>query len=218
MLAQASDVQSKTKDAIRRTQMQAVETETLAALTLSELGKQGIQMDEISAELDTVAVQLDKTQVLQNQFDRWAFNFFGGKKNAALQEANKELAKQTNTADDPSSFKIREVFEMEKFDSISRIWRTGGVFLCSNPTVPARDIFSPPKKNKKKDAPPDDVSWVIDYSQSSIDGEGWTYAYDSNTLIKNGSGDSSKKWNSYIRRRKWCLEDKKVNTGTAGKK
>lgn len=220
MLAQASNVQSKTKDAIRRTQLQATETEALAALTLVELGNQGIQMDEISAELDTVAVQLDTTQALQNQFDRWAFNFFGGKKNRALREANRELAKQSNTPDDPSSFKIRDVFEMEKFDALSRVWRTAGVFLCSNPTVPARDIFSPPKKikNKSKDAPPDDISWVIDYSQSSIDAEGWTYAYDSATLLKNGSGDNCKKWNSYIRRRKWCLEEKRVNTGVAGKK
>ena len=43
-LQQASEVQDKTKEAIRRIQKQAVETETLAALTLDELQSQGRQM------------------------------------------------------------------------------------------------------------------------------------------------------------------------------
>lgn len=44
MLVEAGQVQDKTKDAIRRIQKQAAETETLAALTLDELHNQGLQM------------------------------------------------------------------------------------------------------------------------------------------------------------------------------
>ena len=44
MLVEAGQVQDKTKEAIRRIQKQAAETETLAALTLDELHNQGLQM------------------------------------------------------------------------------------------------------------------------------------------------------------------------------
>ena len=44
MLTQAAEVQDKSKEAIKRIQKQAIETETLAALTLEELHKQGLQM------------------------------------------------------------------------------------------------------------------------------------------------------------------------------
>lgn len=151
-----------------------------------------------------MAGQLEKTQSLQNQFDRWAGNFFGGKKNAALKEANKEIVANHNKADESAS-KIREIFELEKYDSMSRIWRAQGVFLCSNPTVAAQNVFNP-KAGKDEGA---NVNWVIDYSHTGIDGEGWTYAYDNATLIKNNGGESSRKWNQYARRRKWCLEEKK---------
>ena len=60
------------------------------------------------------------------------------------------------------------------------------MFLCTNPTVPAKDVFNP----KSKD---DSVNWVIDYSHTAIDAEGWTYGYDNATLIKAGGGDSSRK-------------------------
>lgn len=158
--------------------------------------------------METVSKQLEKTQVLQNQFDRWAGNFFGGKKNAAIKAAGKDLIKD-HCKDDETSTKIKEVFEVEKFDSISRIWRPQDVYLCSNPAVAAKEVFNP--KNAKGDS----VAWSIDYSHAGIDAEGWTYGYDNATLIKNGSGDSSRKWNSYARRRKWCLEEKKAVSNLA---
>ena len=154
--------------------------------------------------------QLDKTQSLQNQFDRWAGNFFGGKKNAALKEANKEIVANHHKTDDFSS-KIKEVFELEKYDSLSRIWRAQGVFLCSNPTVPAANVFDP-KTGKDEGT---NVNWITDFSQAGIDAEGWTYAYDNAALIKNNGGENNRKWNFYARRRKWCLEDKK-ETNLAG--
>lgn len=158
--------------------------------------------------MDHVAVQLDKTQALQNQFDRWAGNFFGGKKNAALREASKEQIKNNARDDDDPTSKIREVFEVEKFDTISRIWRPVDIFLCSNPAVAAKQVFNP--KNMKDD----NVTWKIDHS-TGVDVEGWTYGYDNNTLIKSGGGDGTKKWNHYARRRKWVLEDTKVASTAA---
>lgn len=44
MLVEAGEVQDKTKEAILRIRKQALETETLAALTLDELRNQGLQM------------------------------------------------------------------------------------------------------------------------------------------------------------------------------
>jgi hypothetical protein len=165
--------------------------------------------DDINAELDNIAGQLDKTATLQNQFDRWAGNFFGGKKNAALREASKEIAK-SNSRNDDSCTRVREVFEVEKFDSISRVWRAQGVFLCTNPAIPAKDVFNP------KTAKDEGVNWVIDYSHTAIDVEGWTYGYDNAALIKNGGGDNARKWNSYARRRKWVLGEKKEAVNSAG--
>lgn len=145
---------------------------------------------------------------MQNKFDRWAGNFWGGKKNAAIRNASRELIKNNEKGDDPTS-KIREVYEVEKFDSISRIWRPVNVFLCSNPAIAAKEVFNP--KSMKEDG----VAWGIDYSHSNIDAEGWTYGYDNAALIKNGGGDSSRKWNCYARRRKWFLEEKKAASNIA---
>jgi hypothetical protein len=44
MLTQAAETQDKTKEAIKRIQKQAADTESLASLTLEELHKQGLQM------------------------------------------------------------------------------------------------------------------------------------------------------------------------------
>lgn len=46
-------------------------------------------------------------------------------------------------------------------------------------------------------------TWIVDYSQSEIDGEGWTYGFDFGSLNKDGIGESSPKFNSFVRRRKW---------------
>ena len=75
-----------------------------------------------------------------------------------------------------------------------------------------KDVFNP-KTNKDEAFK---ANWIIDYSFTGIDAEGWTYGYDNTTLIKNGGGDSSRKWNSYARRRKWCLEEKRDPANSAG--
>jgi len=44
---------------------------------------------------------------------------------------------------------------------------------------------------------------------AGIDAEGWTYAYDFDTLNKKGVGEQAPSWNCYVRRRKWKLVDRK---------
>lgn len=75
--------------------------------------------------------------------------------------------------------------------------------LVSNPAVEAPHVFSPKSQEKSPD-----TSWMIDYSLSGLDSEGWTYAKDFNYLNNKGTGESSPKWNSYVRRRKWRHHDK----------
>jgi len=70
--------------------------------------------------------------------------------------------------------------------------------LCSNPTVEAPRVFEPSVQNDIPNSP-----WKIDYNQTSIDGDGWTYAFDFATLNKTGAGENAAKWNTYVRRRKW---------------
>lgn len=48
--------------------------------------------DDINAELETVSNKLDHSQALQNKFDAWAGNWFGGKKRSALKEAAADIA------------------------------------------------------------------------------------------------------------------------------
>jgi hypothetical protein len=147
---------------------------------------------------------LEKTQKLQSQFDRWAGNWLGGRKSKAIQDAQAEIAsrKQEVTAD------MKEVFENEKFDTLRSSWKSTGLTMCSDPTRPAPSHYEVGGKDANG------FTWMIDYSVSGIDAEGWTYSYDFHTLNRNGSGDNSKKWNSYVRRRKWRLEDKRTTNGT----
>ncbi len=199
VLAETNDIQSKTKDTIFRIKQQASETEALGAATLEELRKQGQQMDDINSELESVNTKLDQSQALQSRFDRWAGNWFGGKKNAALKEAQQEIAE----AQKSEHSKIKEVFQHEKYEALSRTWKSQGFVLCNTPTVAAPDIFDPASQTA-------DSCWKVDYNLAGIDPEGWTYAYYFATLNKVGSGDPAPKWNSYVRRRKWKYEEKKV--------
>ena len=70
MLAEAEDVQGKTKDAITRIKQQTAESEAIGTATLEELRQQGGQMDEINNEVDGICDKLDKASSLQSQFDR----------------------------------------------------------------------------------------------------------------------------------------------------
>jgi hypothetical protein len=206
MLDQTDQIQDKTKEALARIQKQAVETESLGAQTLEELRRQGQQLDDIDAELNHTEAQLKHSKRLQNKFDWWAGNWLGGKKAAAIKEAKHEIAMNSST-EVPS---VRTVFENEKYETLSGKWKAAGVVLCSDPTIPASDVFNPQKAHDGvKQIGADGLAWVIDYSMVDIDAEGWTYAYDFASLNKAGSGKSAKDWNTYVRRRKWIVEEKK---------
>jgi hypothetical protein len=156
--------------------------------------------------LTDLSSKLDQSQALQNRFDSWAGNWLGGKKRAAIKEAKQELASRS----DEGLSVIKEVYENEKYDSFSRSWKPAGMTLASNPTVSAPEVFDPAVQEKS----PESV-WLIDYSLSGVDPEGWTYAKDFNYLNNKGVGESSPKWSCYVRRRKWRYHDKRSHGGDA---
>jgi hypothetical protein len=96
-------------------------------------------------------------------FEVGAGNWFGGKKRAAHREAANEIA-QRNMEDQG---KIKEVFENEKFDGMTRKWKGQGFTLVTTPTVAAPEIFDPAVVSKEAEA-----SWKIDFSLNGIDAEG----------------------------------------------
>lgn len=198
VLQDTQEVQSKTKDAIWRIQKQAAETEQIGTATLEQLRKQGQQIDEINKDAEDIDAKLDQASALQNKFDRWAGNWFGGKKRDALKEASDEIAMKNSE----EMMKVKEIFQHEKYDSLSRSWKHAGQVLCSNPHVNAPDVFG-------EQITGSDSNWIIDYNLAGIDPEGWTYAYDFDTLNKKGVGEPTPIWNCYVRRRKWRLVDRK---------
>eukprot|EP01038_Epipyxis_sp_PR26KG_P005192 gene5192-7226_t len=200
MLSEANEVQQKTKEALVRIQQQASEAEDLGTQTLEELRRQGQQIDDISAEIDAVSGKLDQSAALQTKFDAWAGNWVGWKKSKALKEAANEI----NERSKEEHSKVKEVFQHEKYDSITRTWKKAGLVLCFNTQVAADDIFDPYIQESLGQA----SSWKVDFSLAGIDAEGWTYAYDFAALNKNGAGDKEPKWNSYVRRRKWKFHEK----------
>lgn len=201
VLKEAEEKQNLSKEAIWRIQRQAAETEQIGTATLEELRKQGQQMDEIGNEIDKVSSQLDRSQQLQNRFDLWAGNWLGGKKRAAMKEAQAEIAQRQAEENQ----QVKEVFEHETYVSLSRTWKGVGLYFCNNPTQAAPDVFDP----AEQEAQGAESNWVIDYSLTGIDAEGWTYAYDFDSLNKKGVGESSAKWNTYVRRRKWRYHEKR---------
>lgn len=99
--------------------------------------------------------------------------------------------------------RIKEVFQHEKYDGLTRSWKSNGLVLCTDPSVTCNDVFDPATAEHVENS-----RWIIDFSLAGIDAEGWTYAYDFATLNKSGAGDSAPKWNSYVRRRKWRYVDR----------
>lgn len=203
VLNDASEIQDKTKQSILRIQKQAAETESIGSATLEELRRQGNQMDEINTDLDNVSAKLDISSGLQDKFDRWAGNWFGGKKKEAMADAAAEIASRNQE----ELTKIKEVYEQEKFDALARKWRPAGMVLCSNPNLTAPDIFDP--KSELNGGEMATNAWMIDYSQAGIDAEGWTYDKNFEHLNKKGVGKPTSKWNSYVRRRKWKYHEKR---------
>lgn len=204
MLQQTSEVQDKSVETVFRIQQQVQETETLATATIEELRIQSRQMDEIDRDLDAVSSKLDHSQALQNKFDVWAGNWFGGKKRAALKEAAGEIADKNQE----DSGKIKEVFEQERYESFSRTWKPAGMVLCTNPSVTAPQLFDPSTSEESMDG-----TWRIDYNHTGVDAQGWSYGADFNTLNTRG-GENQAKWNHYVRRRKWRHVEKKTATAT----
>lgn len=206
MLNEAADTQNKTKDAIWRIQKQAEEAEGLGTQTLEELRRQGQQMDDINSELESVSAKLDQSQALQSRFDRWAGNWLGGKKRNAMKEAAAEIAERNQH----EFSKVKEVFQHEKFDTLTRTWKRSGLVLCTDPNVTCDDLFDPAIQENSET-----TRWIVDFALNSIDSEGWTYSYDFATLNKSGAGDNEPKWNSYVRRRKWRYVDNRSSAGGA---
>jgi hypothetical protein len=159
-------------------------------------------MDDIHMEVHNLNSKLDTTSGLQDRFDRWSGSLFGFKKRDATAEAHADiLAKQND-----DSLKLKEVFENQKYDSLTRTWKSAGLVHCTDPKREAPDLFDP-----TNDAAMVNSKWAVDFSLAGIDAEGWTYAYDFATLNKSGIGSAESKWNTYVRRRKWKLTEKTGN-------
>jgi len=106
--------------------------------------------------------------------------------------------------------KVREVFQHEKYDSLTRTWKKSGLVLCTDPNITCDDLFDPALQEHIEN-----TRWIVDFSLNAIDSEGWTYAYDFATLNKSGAGDKEPKWNSYVRRRKWRYVENRSTAGGA---
>lgn len=107
--------------------------------------------------------------------------------------------------------RVKEVFQHEKYDSISRTWKRNGLVLCTDPNITCNDVFDPATAENVENS-----RWIIDFSLAGIDADGWTYSYDFASLNKSGAGDSAPKWNSYVRRRKWRYVDRTAGAGGSG--
>jgi len=205
LLQEADDIQNKTIEAANRALKNVIDSEELGIKTIEEQQRQGQQIDQVNSELESANSKLDKSQQLQNKFDAWAGNWLGFKKGRALRDASNEI----NQTVFKQFAHVKEIYEQEKYDSISRTWSPKGMVLCTDPTIPANELFDPTIQTA-------DSSWSIDDSLPNLGIEGWTYAYNFNTLNKNNSlGANSPKWNSFVRRRKWRFTDKKTSTSDA---
>lgn len=125
MIRKAEEQQAATKETVFRIDRQLAETEEIGSQTLEELRKQGSQMEDISSDLDKVSNKLDQSANLQSTFDKWAGNWWGGKKKDAMKEAAAEIASR----DMEALSKVKEVFEHENYTSMSRSWKPVGKFL-----------------------------------------------------------------------------------------
>jgi len=127
MIRKAEEQQAATKETVFRIDRQLAETEEIGSQTLEELRKQGSQMEDITSDLDKVSQKLDQSANLQSTFDKWAGNWWGGKKKDALKEAAAEIAGR----DAEALSKVKEVFEHENFASMSRSWKPAGkCYIC----------------------------------------------------------------------------------------
>ena len=124
MIRKAEEQQAATKETVFRIDRQLAETEEIGNQTLEELRKQGSQMEDINSDLDKVSSKLDQSAQLQSTFDKWAGNWWGGKKKQAMKEAAAEIANR----DQQALSNVKEVFEHENYSSMSRNWKPAGKF------------------------------------------------------------------------------------------
>ena len=118
--------------------------------------------DDINAELESVSSKLDQSAALQSTFDRWAGNWLGGKKASAMKEAAAEIA--IRSKEDHS--KVKEVFQHEKYDSITRVWKASGLVLCTDTAISVDDLFDPALQEKL-----DKSSWLVDIISTYATGD-----------------------------------------------
>lgn len=121
----------------------------------------------------------------------------------------KEAAAAIQQRNIDENFRVRECFENQKFEPLTRTWKLTGLMLCTDPSVSCGDLFDPATAEREEHS-----RWIIDYTLSAIDSEGWTYAFDFSSLNRTGAGDSVPQWNSYVRRRKWKYVDHESVTGS----
>jgi hypothetical protein len=149
---------------------------------------------------------LDTSKSLQAKFDAWAGNWFGGKRRTAAKEASNEIKSMSQS----EHFTIKEVFQHEKYDVLSRTWQEHGMVLCTDTSIACNDVFDPVAAEQMENS-----RWIVDFTLTGIDAEGWTYAFDLKSLNKTGCGEPAPKWNSYVRRRMWRFVDKSARGGAA---
>lgn len=110
----------------------------------------------------------------------------------------KEAAAEIKLRNEEDHSKVKECFEHQHYKTLGSKWKPSGLVLCTDPNVDCSDLFDPAVQEAIENS-----RWVIDFSLSGIDAEGWTYATDFKHLNKSGMGTSTPSWNSSVRRRKW---------------
>ena len=82
----------------------------------------------------------------------------------------KEAAAEIALRNKEDHSKVKEVFQHEKYDTITRVWKAAGLVLCTDTSVSVDDLFDPAVMEKLENS-----SWVVDFSLAGIDADGWTY-------------------------------------------
>lgn len=131
LIEETKQIQEQTKDATSRIKQMAAEANEIGNESLDQLRQQGNQMNEITADVETVSNKLDEAQKLQNTFDVWNGNIFGFSRRKAEKEAAAEiLARQKEEL-----MSVKEVFEQQKYNSISSSWKPVNLVLCSDTKI-----------------------------------------------------------------------------------
>ena len=82
----------------------------------------------------------------------------------------KEAAAEIASRNKEDHSKVKEVFQHEKYESITRVWKPSGLVLCTDTGISVDDLFDPALQEKLEKS-----SWVVDFSLAGIDADGWTY-------------------------------------------